>query len=453
LRSTRLSLLIICLLFTWGGTGTAAAAEATEPFFPQAGDPRLDVSRYAGSISYRPQSGRIRGKVTITIRSLAPLRRFSLDYRGPAVGLVDVDGDRARRWRSGGKLWIESPYRVPADYRFSVTVNYRGKPRAIVDPDGSKEGWIATDDGAVALGEPQGTPAWLPCNNVPGDKASFAIVISVPRPLVAVANGRLLRVSHDDEDRVRRYRWKEESPISTYLALVAIGRGRLVKSTIADRPSWTLIDPRLQRRSRQVLAALPEVIRFESGLFGPYPFRTAGSVVDVAPEVGYALETQSRPFYAYVPDLTTVVHETAHQWFGDSVGIERWPEIWLNEGFATWAEWYYTERHGGRSAAAIFRRLYRVPASNEKFWDPPSAHPGSPKHIFGPSVYVRGGMALQALRVKIGTGPMLRLLRTWATEHRYGSGTIREFISLAEEVSGRDLGPFFQRWLYRRGKP
>jgi aminopeptidase N len=453
LRSTRLSLLIICLASAVGGAATATAQAASEPFFPRAGDPRLDVSRYAASISYRPQSGRIRGRVYITIRSLAPLRRFSLDYRGPKVGLVDVDGERARRWRSQGKLWIESPYLIPADYRFTVAVRYRGRPPALVDPDGSKEGWVATDDGAVALGEPQGTPTWLPCNNVPGDKASLSIVLSVPRPLVAVANGRLLRVSHDAEARVRRYRWKEEAPISTYLALVDIGRGRLVKSTIAGRPSWTLIDPRLERRARPVLAALPRVIRFLGGLFGGYPFRASGSVVDVAPQLGYALETQSRPFYAYVPDLTTVVHETAHQWFGDSVGIGRWPEIWLNEGFATWIEWYYAERHGGRSAEAVFRRLYRVPASNEELWNPPSGHPGSPKHLFGPSVYVRGAMALQALRSEIGTKPMLRVLRTWAIGHRYGSGTIREFIALAGEISGRDLGPFFQRWLYRPGKP
>ena len=151
--------------------------------------------------------------------------------------------------------------------------------------------------------------------------------------------------------------------------------------------------------------------------------------------------------------MTTVVHETAHQWFGDSVGLERWPQIWLNEGFATWAQWYYAERHGGRSAEAIFKRLDRVPASNGRFWNPPPARLGGAKDLFDPTTYVRGAMALQALRVKIGTKPMLHLLRRWTTEHRHGNATIGQFTDLAEEVSGRNLEPLFRRWLYQRGKP
>lgn len=452
LRALRISLLVLC--FGALAFGVAAAAEgspAREPFFPSAGDPGIDVLHYDVALGYEPDSGVISAWADLSVRAAKPLRRFSLDLDGLEVTAVEVGGEPASFSRGRRKLWIEPPEAIPAGEQFQLVVDYHGRPRKVIDPDGTEEGWVRTDDGAVALGEPQGTAAWLPCNNVPADKASFEIAVTVPGGLKAVSNGRL-RGFQRTGDRAT-YRWREAKPMSTYLALIDIGRGQLVKSAIAGHPSWTLLDPRLAQGSRPVLAELPRIVRFESGLYGGYPFGAAGSVVDYAPKIGYALENQTRPFYPYVPDVTTVVHETAHQWFGDSVGLKRWPNIWLNEGFATWTEWYYAERHGRRSARAIFNRLYRVPASDKELWNPPSGHPGSPKHLFGPSVYIRGGMALEALRLKIGTKPMLRLLHEWAVTHRYGSADIGEFTALAEEISGQDLGAFFRRWLYKRGKP
>jgi aminopeptidase N len=447
LRSTRLSLLIICLALGSGATGVAAASE---PFFPHAGNRGYDAYSYEVDLVYGRQ-GRIDTEATIYARTTEAVERFSLDFFGPRVKRVQVAGTTARFRRTPGKLILFPTKPIPRGDEFYATVSYSGVPPTITDPDGTREGWYPTDDGVIAVGEPQGTAAWIPCNNIPSDKASFSFEITVPGDLKAIANGVLFEVKR----RAGRatFAWGEGRPMSPHLAVLDIGRGRIVKSGVEGQRAWTLVDPRLAQRSRPVLAALPEIARFESSLYGPYPFVAAGSIVDYAPKLGYALETQGRPIYSEAPDLTTVVHETAHQWFGNSVGLERWPEIWLSEGFATWTEWYYAERHGGRSAAAIFDRLYRVPASNQRFWNPPPGRPGTPKHLFGASVYIRGAMALQALRQKIGSGPMLRLLRTWATEHRYGSATIGEFVALAEAVAGRDLDPFFGRWLYRRGKP
>lgn len=446
--------MIRCLLgLAATGLLTASAALAagpSEPFFPRSGSAAYDVGHYDVRLAYRPSRGTIDAAATIEAKARQGLRRFSLDLVGLRVTAVSVDGEPAGFKRGKDKLKITPATRVKSGESFTVTVDYRGHPRRIVDPDGSNEGWNPTPDGAIAVGEPVGTAAWMPCNNTPRDKASFDFELTVPAQLQAVSNGRLVAVERHGARRT--FSWRERDPMATYLALVDIGRGKLVRGSAAGLPSWTLVDPAQASQAPRVLAKLPGIVRFESEIFGPYPFDALGSVVDVA-DLEYALETQTRPIYAFVPNLTTVVHETAHQWFGDSVSLERWPNIWLNEGFATWTEWYYAERHGGRSAAQIFHKLYRVPASSTTFWNPPPGHPGQAKNLFATSTYVRGAMALEALRLKIGTKPMLTVLRQWATRHRGGNADIDQFVELAEDVSGQRLGGLFQRWLFERGKP
>ncbi|HEX2391553.1 MAG TPA: M1 family metallopeptidase [Solirubrobacterales bacterium] len=448
-RASRLGALALFLAVTTASPAAASVA-ASETFFPRTGNPGYDVSHYAVSLAYRPAAGWLRGSALVRATASQRLSRFSLDLDGLRVTAVGVDGEPATFNRGRGKLKIVPSTAPRKGEEFTVVVHYQGHPRRVTDPDGSPEGWNRTPDGAVAVGEPVGTAGWLPCDNTLPDKASFSFELTVPARLRAVANGRLTSVSRHGGQRT--FRWVESEPMTPYLALLDIGRGQLRRGTIDGLPAWTLVDPSLAARTAPVLARLPEVLRFERGLFGPYPYDAVGSVVDRA-DLGYALETQTRPIYAFVPDLPTVVHETAHQWFGDSVGLERWPDIWLNEGFATFAEWFYAERHGGPSVRQVFRRLYRTPATKKGFWDPPPGHPGRPANLFATSTYVRGGMALEALRLEVGTRTELKILRRWATEHRYGTAGIDQFQALAEEVSGQRLGRLFQRWLYQPGKP
>jgi aminopeptidase N len=437
-----------------GAAAIASAAAAperpTEPFFPRSGNRGYDVKRYDVNLGYQPRSGMLTARDVVEARATSGLRRFSLDLDGLKVTSVSVDGEAAKYTRGRGKVKIVPATPIAKREAFTVELRYQGVPRKVIDPDGSTEGWYRTKDGAVAVGEPVGTAAWLACNNAPRDKATFDIQITVPAGVKAVSNGRLL--SRQRIDRRVRWSWSEPTPMASYLALVDIGDGKLVQGHVGKLPTWTLIDPHLVKASRAAIDSLPEIIRWESHIYGPYPFAAAGSVVDVA-NLEYALETQTRPIYAFAPDRTTVVHETAHQWFGDSVSLERWPNIWLNEGFATWTQWYFAERHGGRTAQQVFAKLYRRPASQTHFWNPPPGHPGRPKNLFAVSTYVRGAMTLQALRDKIGTRALLRILRTWATDHRHGDGDIEEFIALANHISGEHLRGFFHRWLFERGKP
>jgi aminopeptidase N len=452
-RSSRFLLTLVAALALAGGAVASAASapeQPSEPFFPRSGNRGYDVKHYDVTLGYQPRSGMLTARDVIEARATSGLQKFSLDLDGLKVTSVSVDGEAAEYSRGRGKVKVVPVRRIANGESFTVELRYQRVPRKVIDPDGSPEGWYRTKDGAVGVGEPVGTAAWLACNNAPRDKASFDIQITVPSGVKAVSNGRLL--SRQKVGGRVRWSWSEPKPMATYLALVDIGKGTLIQGHVGKLPTWTLVDPQLVKASRAAIDSLPGIIRWESHIYGPYPFAAAGSVVDVA-KLEYALETQTRPIYAFAPDRTTVVHETAHQWFGDSVSLERWPNIWLNEGLATWTQWYYAEQHGGRTAQQVFAGLYRKPASATGLWNPPSGHPGQAKNLFAVSTYVRGAMTLQALRDKIGTHDLLRVLRTWATENRYGHGDIEGFIALANRVSGEHLRGFFGRWLFERGKP
>ena len=215
-----------------------------------------------------------------------------------------------------------------------------------------------------------------------------------------------------------------------------------------DPPNPTLAFERLDPQ--------PEIVAFFSNLYGPYPFTSGGGIVDWAPDVGYALESQTRANYHRIPLPSTVVHEVSHQWFGNAVTPEVWPDIWLNEGFATFSEWIYNELHGGQSAADTFAELYAIPEDDPAFedlWFPAPAALHHPSQLFHTPVYDRGAMTLQALRAKVGDSTFFDILRTWYTSNKYGNVTTADLIDLAEEKSGQSLDNFFQVWLYEEGRP
>jgi aminopeptidase N len=429
----------------------SGAAGLSDPIFPQAGNGGYDVSHYDLELGYQPRSKRLRATALITATATEGLTSFNLDFRGPRISELTVGQQPAAFAREGQELTVTPSTPIGAGQEFEVLVAYEGRVGPLRDPDGTIEGWVPTRDGAFVVGEPRGSPTWFPCNDHPTDKATYDFRITVPRGREAIANGVLV-------DRVRQgnrttFVWSEDEPMATYLATATNGRFRVERSTAGGIPSYVAVDPREARDSRRALRKLPEIVEYFESVFGPYPFAATGAVVDHAPFVGYALETQTIPVYSRAPDQTLIAHEVAHQWFGDAVTPERWSEIWLNEGFATWAEWLWLAHEGGSGTDKVFRRLYRTPATDGRFWNPPPGNPGGPKHLFAPTVYHRGAMTLEALRQKVGDATFHAILRRWVAENLYGNVSTPEFIALAESESGQDLDPFFQVWLYRKGKP
>jgi aminopeptidase N len=454
-RFGRAALCVAALLLILAGTAGAAAfapgsSGLGDPFFPNAGNGGYDVSHYSLTLGYEPASNQLAGTAVITATATQDLSRFDLDLRGFSISRLEVNGQAATFTREGEQELVITPSAgLASGSQFTVTIDYAGTPPIVTDPDGSIEGWVPTDDGAFVVGEPQGSPGWYPANDNPRDKARYDFSVTVPEGLTVMANGVL--VSHVTTAGKTAWVWRETDPMAPYLATATLGVFDLTISQVGDIPSYVAVDPTLSKGN--VLRKLPEIVKLYESIYGSYPFNAVGSIVDDAKIVGYSLETQTKPVYDRMPDEATVAHELSHMWFGDSVTLTQWPDIWLHEGFATWSEWIWSEYSGNKTAQKYFDNLYNTPAQDTAFWTPPPADPGTPAFMFNGTIYYRGGMTLQALRQKVGDFAFFQIMRGWATQNRYGNVTTPQFISLAEQISGMQLDHFFDVWLYQPAKP
>ncbi|MCX5421734.1 M1 family metallopeptidase [Streptomyces sp. NBC_00078] len=450
-------ILALALTACDGGVhGTPGGSGVHDPYFPKAGNGGYDVSHYDLKLAYDPAGGhRLTGTATITARATQDLSAFDLDLKGLDVDEVTVEGRRARWNRAGQELTVRPRGDLDDDETFSVTVRYSGTPQTITDPDGSHEGWLRTDDGALALGEPTGSMAWFPGNDHPSDKASYDIAVTVPKGLQAVSNGELTGETNGKNRTT--FTWHSAEPMASYVATVAIGHYDISRSTIGkDRlPVYVAVDPAQAKASRKVLAKIPEIIEWEEYNFGPYPFSSTGAIVDRGHDAEYALETQTRPVFPGAPDTGTLVHELSHQWYGDSVTPKTWRDMWLNEAFGTYAEWLWDEDHGGHTAQQTFDALYdHGEDDHEDLWAFPPAKPSNAAHISDDPVYQRGAMVLHKIRQTVGDDTFYDIIQGWAAAYRHRNADTDDFTAYVEKKApGKDFDEIWKDWLYGDGKP
>ena len=443
---------------------TPGASGAGDPFYPQAGNGGYDVQTYSLKLAYEPQNEQLDGDATITARATQDLSSFNLDLRDLKVVSVTVNGAAASYTRKGQELTITPAAGLRKGRDFTTRVVYGGHVNYVLDPDHSKDGWIPTDDGAFVVNEPQGAPTWFPANDTPKDFALFDFAITVPEGRTALANGRL--VSTTDNGDTTTWRWRESSPMVPYLTTATNGNFELRVGSVNGLPEYNAVDPQTRRFGRKdpepqlawdrLAAAQGPAVQLFSELYGPYPYDSVGAIVDYAPNVFYSLESQTKPNYWVIPSEATIVHEIAHMWFGDAVVLERWPDMWLNEGFATWSEWIWSEKTGGTTAQQQFDALYATPedsAAGEDLWFPAPNRLADASELFHTPVYDRGAMTLQALRQKVGEAAFLQIVRSWYAENRFQNVTTQDFIAVAERVTGQQLDQFFQAWLFEEGRP
>ena len=417
------------------------------------GNGGYDVLHYDLKVKYDPAGDRLDGRAALRATATADLSAFNLDLAGLDVRSVIVSGTKADFRREGAELVVPVPQGLARGTEFTVDVAYDGVPAPLRNEALGEGGFLHTADGAIALGQPESASTWFPVNDHPRDKATYAYEITVPDGLVALTNGVPGRT--ETVNGWTTWRWAERTPMASYLSTLVIGDYEVARTEHRGRPVVTAVPRELVGTAAdRAMASTTKVADFLETVFGPYPVESYGGIVVTDPRIGYALETQSRPVYSAGffdrGDSPVVAHEIAHQWFGNSVALARWQDIWLNEGLATYAEWLWTEKSGGRTAADTFADRYA--RSSAEIWGTPPGDPGADE-LFSGSVYERGGMTVHALRVTVGDKAFFRILKAWAAEKRDGNATTEEFVATAERVSGVQLDDLFQAWLYGTTRP
>jgi aminopeptidase N len=430
-------------------TLAGGAAGLGDPFYPQMGNGGYDALHYAIELTVDVEENTIAGSTTIKARTTEGLDAFNLDFHGLRISELTVNGSRAGYARKGDELTIRPAEPLEEGEGFTVMVSYDGTPEPIWDPGVpfTRVGWLHFPQGIAVVSEPSGAKSWYPVNNHPTDKATYSYRFTVDRPYVVAANG-LLQEEIDLSD-ARTYVWSSDYLMASYLAAVYISNfervtedgpdGLPIRNYFPSDAGTDIVAP---------FEATSDMVSFFSELWGPYPFDAYGVVV-LTENLPFAMENQTISFFGLgALSEPIVAHELAHQWWGNSVSPASWQDIWLNEGFATYAEALWQEHLVGRQALEDqMDWLYRSVQEQG-----PPGKP-SPYGLFDASVYDRGAWTLHALRLEVGDEVFFDILRTYYDRYKYGNASTADFIAVAEEIAGTDLDPLFDAWLYARQAP
>jgi aminopeptidase N len=445
-------------------TGAPGAPSIGDPLFPGLGNGGYDVGHYTLDLRYPTAEPEqiVQGLAIIRARATQDLSRFNLDFAGQSVGRVRVDGRRADSLWQDGELEV-TPRRSIRDHRrFTVTVPFTATTTP-EDPTTLITAWFITPSGSFTAFQPNYAHTKFPSNDHPSDKASYTLRFDVPEGTTAVGNGELAGRFTRHGRTVSTYVARE--PMAAELVslnagqLSVVDRGRIRGVHFRDVMPSSLVD-----ELEPANALGPVHMAWMERLVGRYPFSVYGTL-SADSNAGFALENQTLSLYpagfliqappaAYEP---VMVHELAHQWFGDSVAPYRWRDVWLNEGHATWYQDLYAAEKFPEAYdyEATYRRYYGESDALRARYGPP-ASPNSAADVldlFNPNVYDGGALVLYALKQVVGQSTFYEIERRWVRIHEGGSASTEDFIALASRVAQRDLGPFLRAWLYGATTP
>lgn len=433
-------------------------AGAGDPMFPLLGNAGFDIGHYDLDLTWAPNRRTLSGTATITATSLRSLRTFDLDLAGMTVDRVSVDRRPAGFLRQGEELVIGPAAAIRSRAPFTIAVTYHGTPGALPYKGGrstDRLGWLETSRTTYTTQEPYGAHGWFPCSDHPSDKASYTIHVTAPAGLTVVAGGT--EAGHPSEGSGRRWTYDEPAPMAAYLVTLAIGRYTVRKETGPHGlPLTFAYFPSDEAKVLSLLRKSAAQIGYFESLFGPYPFASYGVLVtDVADDqtmetqtmvtLGRGLATDTSTVYRRGQGETVLAHELAHQWFGDAVTPARWADIWMNEGWATYAEALYDAHAGNRpltASLAEFRRRELVGRATDGPGGRPTAANLSNSHVYyGPALMLDG------LRRQMGDPAFFAMARAWVRDNVGRSRTRADFTAHVGRYAHRDLSAYIDGWL------
>jgi aminopeptidase N len=427
-------------------------AVPADDYFPTHGDPAYDVDHYDLSLEYTVEGNHLSGKAILHATCRADTDRISLDLHRFIVAKVTVDGRPAHFTHRGGRLLVRVPAGLRAGQEFSVAVAYRGRPVPVHGAHG-EVGWEELDDGVIVASQPDGAPSWFPCNDRPANKATYRIEVVTATAYHVTGNGTLVEHRRGASRTTWVYEMRE--PMASYLATVQVGRYAEHVVAQGPVPIAAVHPPSKAHEVQLALRRQPEMMDAFVRLFGPYPFGEY-TVVVTDDDLEIPLEAQGLATFGSNHMETgwkaqrLIAHELAHQWFGNSLTLRVWRDIWLHEGFACYSEWLSSELSGGRPASAHatehWNRLSHLPQ------DLVLTDPG-PDLMFDDRVYKRGALALHSLRLAAGDALFFELLRSWATVNAYRTVTTGDFVAHVQLGGGLPLARRLDPWLFSAPLP
>jgi aminopeptidase N len=424
-----------------------------DPVYPGPAHPDVDALHYALDLAWDPARRRLAAVERLHLRAARTADRLTLALGAPlTVRAVRLDGQRVSWRHRADQLVVRSAVRAGAEHR--LVVRYGGRPRPVPAPvrrtDFSTTGWTVTRPGDVwTMQEPYGAYSWYAVNDQPSDKALYDVTVHAPAPMVGVSNGELVR--HRTRHGRTTTHWRLDEPTASYLVTVAIGD----LASTRDRSSsgvpityWTPRDrPGLVRRLR---AAPAELDWLEQHL-GPFPFHSLGFLV-VDSRSGMETQTMiTLGHTAYATSPAVLVHEMAHQWYGDEVTPRTWRDVWMNEGMAMFLQGTWMGEHGPESTAELFRTWASYDAGLRREAGPPADYR---RDSFGSgNVYYIPAVMWDRLRRRLGDDLFWRLVRAWPESRADGNASYADITRWWSQQSGQDLSGFFARWLRSRRSP